>query len=453
MADLLHDPKQAWKPWEPTANQPWDLRRAAHLLRRAEFGTPIRELESCVQTGYPATIDRVFSLAQRVPFDQSMQAMEKALSSSQDPRQLAVWWLLRMVQTPCQLLEKTTLFWHGHFATNADKVLDSRAMLQQIEWLRSHALGHFEPMVQGISRDVAMLIYLDSEENRKTRPNENYARELMELFCLGPGHYSEKDIKELARCFTGWEIRRGKFRFNKNQHDHAEKILLGQRGDFSGEQAVHIVLNQPSTAEFIARKLVRFFVLDDRVLNDELIEPLAAQLRESDFDIQATLKTIMTSQLFFADDTIGQKVKSPVEMAVGLLRSLEVQEDLNELSNRLLALGHLPLYPPNVKGWGGGREWINASTFLGRTNLVYKIANQESEQFSRGSISKALNVFAKTDPVIWVKKLVDAYVAVPLPDDTMRQLLELGSGKRRSLDQRVADVVCAMGATPEYQLN
>ncbi|MDG2014004.1 MAG: DUF1800 domain-containing protein [Pirellulaceae bacterium] len=453
MAELRRDPKQAWKPWQPSTSQPWDLRRAAHLLRRAEFGTPIRELEVCVKAGYSKTVDRVFSVAPSVAFDQSMQSMEKALSSSQDPRQLAVWWLLRMVQTPCQLLEKTTLFWHGHFATSADKVLNSRAMLRQIEWLRAHALGHFEPMVQGISQDVAMLIYLDSEENRKTRPNENYARELMELFCLGPGNYSEKDIKELARCFTGWEIRRGNFRFNQHQHDHAEKILLGQRGNFTGEQAIHVVLDQPSTAGFIARKLVRFFVLDDRELSDELIQPLADQLRENDFDIRDTLKTILTSQLFFADDTIGQKVKSPVEMAVGLLRALGVQADLNQLSDQLLALGHLPLYPPNVKGWGGGREWINASTFLGRANLVYKIANQENSQFSRGSISKAVNALPKMDPEIWIRKLVEAYVAVPLPGDTMHQLIELGSAKRRNLNQRVADVVCAIGATPEYQLN
>ena len=182
------DEKTAWQPWQPSDQEPWDIKRAAHLVRRSGFGATMDELQSMVRAGVSQSIEQLFSMTDRQAFDESLAPMERVLASSQDPRQLATWWLLRMLQTPCQLLEKTTLFWHGHFATGAEKVANSRAMLTQNRLLRQHALGSFGPMVHGISQDVAMLIYLDSQDNRKTRPNENYARELMELSCLGTGN-------------------------------------------------------------------------------------------------------------------------------------------------------------------------------------------------------------------------------------------------------------------------
>ena len=446
------DPQTAWSTWKPTSDQPWDLRRAAHLIRRAGFGATFSQLDAYVHSGFEDTVDHLFSMQGSKQFDETMAPMEQVLTSSQDPRQLSSWWLLRMLQTPCQLLEKTTLFWHGHFATGAEKVANARAMLKQNELLRANALGKLEPMVQGISRDVAMLIYLDSEENRKTRPNENYARELMELFCLGPGNYSEKDIKELARCFTGWEIHRGKFRFNNNQHDKGEKAFLGQRGKFSGEQAVRMVLDQKAAPGFIARKLVRYFVIDDMDIDDELLKPLAEQLRKTDFDLGAAIRTILTSKLFYSDHAIGHKVRSPVEMGIGLLRSLDAQGNMNQLGDRLLSLGHLPMYPPNVKGWDGGRLWINASTYFGRANLVREIANQGKDNFSRGSVSRAVGAKKGKDPARWIQRILDAWVATSVPDKTMSQLVELGAQPGQSLDQRVVNVISAIGATPEYQL-
>ena len=453
MDSLFLEPEKAWESWSPTQEEPWDIRRAAHLMRRAEFGKPLRDLNADVEAGYSATIKQLFAVGPAVAFDESLKPMEKALSSSQNARQLSAWWLLRMLQTPCQVLEKATLFWHGHFATSAEKVANSRAMLNQIAFLRSHALGKFEPIVQGMARDVAMLIYLDSQENRKTRPNENFARELMELFCLGPGNYSERDIKELARCFTGWEIRRGQFRFNSNQHDFGDKTLFGQRGEYNGEKAVRVILEQPAAPRLIARKLVRFFVCDEPKLTDELLEPVSVRLRETDFDLRSAIHMILTSRIFYSEESIGHKIKSPVELSVGLLRCLGGQEDLNRLADRLFSLGHLPLYPPNVKGWSGGRHWVNASTYLGRSNLVSAIANQPEEQFARGSISKALNVTPQSDPAEWVQNLLDHWMAVPVQTETQEQLLRLASQSTRDINQRVADVVSAIGATPEFQLN
>ena len=448
----VHDPETVWSKWQPSSSSPWNVHRAAHLIRRAGFGATGEELQRYAGQGLDQTLDELFSMDGLDAFNRQMRPMERVLTSSRSPRQLASWWLLRMNQTPCQLMEKVTLFWHGHFATGAEKVDNARAMLNQNQLLRQHALGKFEPMVQGISRDVAMLIYLDSEDNRKTRPNENYARELMELFCLGPGNYTERDIKEIARCFTGWQIHRGKFRFNAHQHDDGEKSFLGQRGRLGGEQAVRIVLDQPAAPRFIARKLVRYFIADDLELTDELLEPLSRQLRKTDFDLGAVTRTILGSRMMFSDSAIGHKVRSPVEMAIGLLRTLEARAGMNELSQRLQALGHLPMYPPNVKGWEGGRRWINASTYFGRANLVRDIAAQGAGSFEKGSIAKAVGARKSGNAEQWIQAFLDAQLAVPLPQATMKQLVELGSDSKHSLDDRVVNVITAIGATPEFQL-
>lgn len=445
------DLENAWQTWKPSKAEPWNQARAAHLVRRGGFGASMEQLEHFEEIGFEKTLDAIFSREGTEAYDQELKPLERTLVSSQDPQGISAWWLLRMLQSPCQLLEKATLFWHGHFATGAEKVANSRAMLQQSRLLREHALGKFEPMVQGISRDVAMLIYLDSEDNRKTRPNENYARELMELFCLGPGNYTEDDIKQLARCFTGWQIHRGSFRFNPYQHDEGEKSFLGRTGKFGGEEAVRIVLEQPATAEFLAGKLLRFYIADDLPLQPELLAPLAKQLRDSDFDLGATIRMVLSSRVMFSSQALGHKVRSPVEMSIGLLRTLGAKADMNKLRGRLFALGHLPMYPPNVKGWEGGRQWINASTYFGRANLVEDIVSQKDTAFEAGSVSKAIGAKAN-QPEKWLRHLVDVTLSVPLPDKTMAQLLKLANAKGNDLDRKVSNVLTALGATPEYQL-
>ncbi|MGI9518679.1 MAG: DUF1800 domain-containing protein [Pirellulaceae bacterium] len=450
--NVLSNARESWAKWEPTDDHPWNHRMAAHLVRRAAFGATTDQLDRFVELGFQDTLDALFDRSSEQVFDEEMKPIEQVLASSQDPQQLASWWLLRMRQTPCQLLEKATLFWHGHFATGAEKVQNARAMLAQNRMLREHALGQFEPMVQGISRDVAMLIYLDSEDNRKTRPNENYARELMELFCLGPGNYSEEDIKEIARCFTGWQVYRGSFRFNRYQHDRGEKSFLGQSGNFSGEQAVRIVLDQPAAPRFLARKLIRFFVIDDVQLDDELIGPIAEQLRETDFDMGAAIRTILESNFFYSDQAVGGKVRSPVEMAIGMLRFLDASLSMTELRGRLLTLGHLPMYPPNVKGWEGGRQWINASTYFGRANLVRDMVSSDDTTFAAGSVAESLKVTESSKPERWVGQIIDAQLAVALPDETIAQLIELASDRGTDINERVINVITAIGATPEFQL-
>ncbi len=440
------DADSAWEPFTASPDRPWSNRLAAHLFRRAGFGGSISEINTAQKAGLQPTIDHLFNASNADSYNEEMATAGRLVSGGQDSKSLAAWWLLRMVQTPCPLIEKMTLFWHGHFATGAEKVNDARAMLQQNILLRKHALGPFEPLVQQISRDVAMLVYLDSEDNRKTRPNENYARELMELFCLGTGNYTEHDIKEIARCFTGWTVQRKKFNFNPYQHDNQPKSLLGETGNFDGNDAVQIVLQQDAATRFIARKLIRFFVFEGDDISDKLVEPLANELRESGFDIGQTVRTILTSQLFFSETAIGRKIKSPVELAVGFLRFFDASVNMQALSNRLERLGQLPLYPPNVKGWDGGRAWINASTILERANLIFDIVNRGDTKLRAGNWIQ----WAKSHPQTDVNdelQWMDQYLLATAVSQASRT--ELQKFKSSEIQQAIS----WLAALPEFQLN
>jgi uncharacterized protein (DUF1800 family) len=356
-----------------------------------------------------------------------------------------------------------TLFWHGHFATSAAKVDHSRLMLEQNELLRKNALGKFGPFVKAMSRDAAMLIWLDAATNRKVRPNENYARELMELFCLGVGNYTEADIKQVARAFTGWEVVRKRFRFNQFQHDTGIKTILGQRGNFGGDDAVRIVLAQPAAARFIVRKLVRYFVSEEPVLSDALIEPLVKELRASDFDIGKTVTTMLSSQLFFSDHVRGRIVRSPVNLGVGLLRSLEAHGNINKLSQGFQQLGQAVFYPPNVKGWDGGRSWINSSTLLGRANLTRQILLDEEARFGGGKLADLLDQYNVTGAKETVAWLLELLVAVDIPISVRAQLvrivegassIKVGRGIKTGADRsrRTANAIHAISTQPEFQL-
>ncbi len=200
------DPAWAWAPWQAEVNEPWNTARAAHLLRRAAWGASPAGLQEAADAGLERVLDRLFDVQANPPaFRQASDQLAQASLSAGDSKGLAVWWLREMLETQTPLREKMTVFWHGHFATGADKVKEPQVMLAQNRLLREHALGDVAQLVHGISQDAAMLIYLDSAVNRKAHPNENFARELMELFCLGEGHYTERDVQELARCFTGWK--------------------------------------------------------------------------------------------------------------------------------------------------------------------------------------------------------------------------------------------------------
>ena len=460
------DPTWAWTAFAPSAKSPWSAKLAAHLYRRGGFGAATAEIESAVKQGLNATLDRLFTppsvaadatkkdsdfATDPAQFESQMSTLGSTMMATGNPQSLSSYWLFRMLFTPDQLLEKTTLFWHGHFATSAAKIDNARLMLQHGDLLRKHALGKFAPFVQAISRDPAMLLWLDAATNRKIRPNENYARELMELFCLGVGHYTENDIKEVARAFTGWEVVRDEFRFNKFQHDEGSKTFLGKTGNFNGDDAVKVVLEQPAAARFIARKLVKYFIADEPEFEDAIIEPLAVQLRENGFEIRPVLRRMLSSNLFFSEHSIGRMIKSPVSLAIGMLRALEGTTNMNQVAQALQRLGQAVFYPPNVKGWDGGRTWINSSTLLNRANMVRGALDLKESSFAGGKLEGLADKHGKTSAESVVDWLLMLLVAVDVPREVRERLIKVaGAGGDRS--RAIGNTIHAISALPEFQL-
>ena len=307
-------------------------------------------------------------------------------------------------------------------------------------------------MVLGIARDPAMLIYLDSATNRKTHPNENFAREVMELFVLGIGNYTEKDIQELARCFTGWEIQYGEFKFNRYQHDYGSKTVLGKSGNFDGGDSVKVLLEQPAAARFLCGKLARYFITDESDLSPEMIEPLAQKLRASDYTFAPVLEMLLGSRLFYSQASVGKKVRSPVELGIGLLRSLEATAGLPQIAEQIRELGQMPLFPPNVKGWPGGLAWINSSTLLGRANFVRQLVQDNNTLFGGVTLEAYIDKLGWKSADQTVEGLSELLLAVPLPKDVRSQLVAQIEGGKESRLIKLKNTIHTLGSLPEFQM-
>jgi uncharacterized protein (DUF1800 family) len=447
------DPTWAWQPFEPNAGQKWNRSLAAHLYRRAAFGGTSSQLDEAVKQ-HPAAVVQglVHGTDDEIRFRQQRDELATTILSTGDPRQLAAWWVYVMLATRNPLLERMTLFWHGHFATSADKVNDANLMLEQNRLLRRHALGDFRSFVHEISRDPAMLIYLDSATNRRGHPNENYARELMELFCLGEGNYSENDVQQLARCFTGWEIKLATFRFNRFQHDSGTKLVFGKSDKFEDGTSIDWILEQPQAAQFIVGKLYRQFVCDEPDPPQQLLEPLARELRDQEWRIAAVVERILSSQLFFSAHAFRRKVRSPVDLAIGLLRSLEGTTNAHELAADLQSNGQGLFFPPNVKGWDGGRAWINSSTILGRANMMTRVIGDDKTRFGGGNLVEYFGRLGAHKPDEIIQVLADLLLAVPLSSSIRSRLVDI-CGKNSNLGPGISDAIHALAALPEFQLS
>ncbi|CAE6710865.1 hypothetical protein R69927_03622 [Paraburkholderia domus] len=287
---------------------------------------------------------------------------------------LRAWWVREMLSTPSPLTERMTLFWHNHFTSGQDKVQYPQQMAQQNMLLRRDALGNFGELLHDVAKDPAMLQYLDGASNRKGKPNENFAREVMELFTLGEGHYTQRDVSEAARAYTGWSLDPDTqaYVWRANQHDDGDKTVLGQTGPFDGDQVLDILLARPETATFVTTKLWREFVSDTP--DPARIAPIAAQFRASHYDIKVALRGLLMSDAFWNDDDRGVLVKSPAEFVVGTLRAFDIGYDnTGPFAAQIRTLGENLFYPPNVKGWPGGTIWINSSTLLARKQFVEQL--------------------------------------------------------------------------------
>ena len=404
---------------QPLAASDWSQERAAHLLERAGFGGTPAEVARFAAMSSRQAVQALVRYRQTAdplpPFDPSgahdaglepfassrpaatdqaratgealgvkvmpggnrrmQQVADRFLywlrASRLETHRLGYWWADRMLRTQRPLEEKMTLFWHGHFATSEEKVRDYRKMQKQNELFRAQATGNFRTLMVAVAQDPAMLAYLDAAVNVKGAPNENFAREIMELFTLGVGNYSEQDIREAARAFTGWNYAGLEFVVNPVQHDNADKALLGRQGNFDGVQVIDILLTQPVAAEFIAAKLYRYFV------REELSAPLQARLgellRASKFEVAPFLETIFSSRDFYSDASVATRIKPPVELVISTYRKMGLTSvpgipDFNDLTE---SLGQKLLYPPNVAGWANGKSWITPGLLFARGNFVY----------------------------------------------------------------------------------
>jgi uncharacterized protein (DUF1800 family) len=377
-------------------------------------------------------------------------------------------WVKSMASGESMLREKMTLFWHGHFACRLRQPLTTQI---QNNVIRQNALGKFGDLLLAISKDPGMLQFLNNQQNKKNSPNENFAREVMELFTLGRGNYTEHDIKEAARAFTGWGSNpKGEFVFKANIHDDGEKAFQGKTGNFKGEDILKIILQNPQTATFISTKIYRYFVNEN--VDNQIVEKMAKRFRSTDYDIADLMEYVFTSDWFYNQENIGTRIKSPVELLVGLQRNFGIQfERKQSVLFIQKALGQILFYPPNVAGWSGGKNWIDSSTLMTRMKLPEIIFKDSEIQFqpkddgdvNTENLSKKLkqiqatinwtafqNNFSTENPQKLLDKLGAYLLARPLSDQQKSMILSKSEGKMGvELIQNLSQSIASL---PEYQL-
>ncbi|MFN8633496.1 MAG: DUF1800 domain-containing protein [Chloroflexota bacterium] len=353
--------------------------RVALLLRRAGFGASQQELERYIGLGVEGTLDELLH-PERIQedFDGQLASLSGHLIDLQNIEDVQTWWLYRMARTRRPLVEKMALFWHGHFAVANTKVANPLAMHNHLALLREKGLGSFRELLLGVSQDPAMLIWLDGNTNRKNAPNENYGRELLELYTLGIGNYSEDDVQASARAFTGWNLRNNaEFFFDRNQHDYGQKTFLGKTGPLDGTDIVDAVVAHPATAERISKKLFAYFAYPNP--EPPVLGSLVGAYMDSKYDVRAVVRAVLTSDAFYSEQSRYGHVKSPIEYTVGAVRMLGAQARERGLIVALRSMGQDVLNPPNVAGWAGGRAWVNPSTLLERFNFAARLATARGE--------------------------------------------------------------------------
>ncbi|GEM48030.1 DUF1800 domain-containing protein [Deinococcus cellulosilyticus] len=358
---------------------------AAHLLRRTCWGAPLKEVEEAVKNGLNGTVDDLlnFSLkpAPHNPFD-----YRDAIKPGRGFQLTQLNWLFEMLHGSEPFRENLALMWHNHFVVATDKVKSGAVLTDYLNTLRKHALGSFTDLALAVSKHPSMLRYLDNDQNVKGRPNENFSRELLELFTVGIGNYTEKDIQEGARALTGWTIKKvgkgtgeegAEFVYAKNKHDAGVKTYLGKTGNFSGEEVVQMAAEHPAAATFVSRKILRHFVSD--VPSEADVKALADTWTRTNGNLRTVIREVLLSEAFFSEHARNSRIKSPVEYIVGTLRTAQMKPNENDkfyeqLGKTLARLGQLPLTPPDVSGWAGGRDWISDATLLTRMRFAAQIS-------------------------------------------------------------------------------
>ena len=415
----------------PIAASDWNYERAAHLIERAGFGATPEEIARVAAMTPELAVNSLVNYetidaSALKPFDESgiwdpgmdpfppsrAEAVRRAREHGEglgekvlapgtqrrlqpvvdkffysltanniETQRLGLWWANRMIASPRPLEEKLTLFWHGHFATGQNKVRDYRMMLQQNRMLRANASGTLRDLLVGILKDPGMLVYLDNGENVKSHPNENFGRELLELFSMGVGNYSERDVREAARAFTGWTNDVLTYKFDTEQHDFGEKTFLGRTGPLNGEDIIDTILAQPVTGEYMAGKLYRYFVRDE--ISSDVKADLGRSFRASGYQIKPLMRRMLLSKDFYSTPSVATQIKSPVHLVVSTYKKMGLREipTIPDFGRMTGGLGQTLFEPPNVAGWAGGRTWITPATLLQRGNLFRDVMFPDVKSF------------------------------------------------------------------------
>ena len=503
----------------PKADDPWTIFEAAHLLNRAGFGGSPSTIKDFHALGREKAVDSLLTpkellsafpvlpwttdeqvLADRREYVEQRKTVHEAMrglsldkaeelkhefnkkfqkENRERGLQAQGWWFRRMLKTQAPLREKMTLFWHDHFATSIQKVKQPVLLVRQNELFRKYAFGSFRDITQAILMDPAMSLYLDTQSSNKNMPNENFPRELMELFTLGEGNYTEQDIREAARAFTGYQFSRakGKVTLNKRQWDPSDKTVFGKTGPFTGKDVIDLIFSRKQAARLMSKKLWEFFVYEKP--SDAAIDSLATSLQHDNFQVGPLLRGIFLSKEFYANASVRSQIKSPVQFLIGLLKQLEITNPPARLP--FIAgeqLGQILFAPPNVAGWDWGQAWINTNTLLTRYNLAgfltrgagdgdSVLAKEKTKNPGMAATSKNMgqgwngpnyeNIAPRElreNPVDLVDSLIFRFFQGPLPSKARDSFVEYANSKKGAIftNKETAELCHLMLSTPYYQL-
>jgi len=470
-----------------------DIGLIAHLMRRAGFGANREQIGMHANAGYHNTVEALLNPSEEDRMDDHLiRRFHPELSGMMGPNAPGQNWLYRMATTSAPLREKMALFWHGIFATGYAKVIHGKALSDQTRMFRTFGMGSFKDLLIQLSKDPAMIIWLDNQDNHNGAINENFGRELLELFTMGVGNYNERDIKECARAFTGWTIANREymelrsqrdsdwpygriawhFKYHPEDHDDGEKEFLGQRGRFNGEDIIHIICQQEATARFISRHLYSFFVSDEPPIpewrytpptNPEAIDELARVYFDSNYDISAMLRALFNSSYFQSQDSWYSKVKSPVELVAGVLRLTgEFNRPRREIIDRYFQASYMGQFlnnPPSVEGWHQGTDWLDTGTLVERVNF----ASQQIGDSTKPGIQAMIERIASTpnsvaSPENLISVCLEEMGVISVEEDTMKVLIDFASqGHDQPINasndgsQRISATLQMVASTKEFQ--
>ena len=470
-----------------------DIGLIAHLMRRAGFGANREQIGMHANAGYQSTVEALLYPGEEDRMDDHLiRRFHPELSGMMGPNAPGQNWLYRMATTSAPLREKMALFWHGIFATGYAKVIHGKALSDQTRMFRTFGMGSFKDLLIQLSKDPAMIIWLDNQDNHNGAINENFGRELLELFTMGVGNYTERDIKECARAFTGWTIANREymelrsqrdsdwpygriawhFKYHPEDHDDGEKEFLGQRGRFNGEDIIHIICQQEATARFISRHLYSFFVSDEPPIpewrytpptNPEAIDELTRVYFDSNYDISAMLKALFNSSYFQSQGSWYSKVKSPVELVAGVLRLTgEFNRPRREIIDRYFQASYMGQFlnnPPSVEGWHQGTDWLDTGTLVERVNF----ASQQIGDSTKPGIQAMIERIASTpnnvaSPENLISVCLEEMGVISVEEDTMKVLIDFASqGHDQPINasndgsQKISAALQMVASTKEFQ--